>query len=57
MKGFTVSEALARLASEKTDYIRLIEDATYDIAVYKPDRVDPQTPHNRDELYIIAAGT
>ncbi len=57
MKGYTVSEALARLSSEKTDYMRLIEDATYDIGLYKPDGVDPQTPHSRDELYIVAAGT
>jgi mannose-6-phosphate isomerase-like protein (cupin superfamily) len=37
--------------------MRLIEDDTYDIGLYKPDGVDPQTPHNRDEVYIVAAGT
>ena len=25
--------------------------------MYKPDKVDLQTPHSQDELYVIVAGT
>ncbi len=57
MEALTVSEALTRLAADKTDYKRLIEEITYDIGLYKPHRIDLQTAHSRDELYIVAAGT
>jgi mannose-6-phosphate isomerase-like protein (cupin superfamily) len=57
MTQITVSQALARLAEAHTDYSRLIEKRDYDIGLYKPDGVDKQTPHARDELYIVAAGS
>jgi mannose-6-phosphate isomerase-like protein (cupin superfamily) len=57
MIGLTVEEALHLLAAKQADYLRLIEDATYDIGIYKPEGIDPQTPHTRDELYIVGAGT
>ncbi len=57
MTRFTVAEALGRLVAANADYTRLIDDPAYDIGIYQPDGVDPQTPHGRDEIYIIGAGT
>lgn len=56
MTGFTVSDALARLAQDKTVYAGLIEKQTYDIGIYRPDKVDPQKPHMRDEIYVVGSG-
>jgi mannose-6-phosphate isomerase-like protein (cupin superfamily) len=57
MTGLTIGEALDRLVAAKGNYARLIEHTTYDIGIYRPENVDPQKPHMRDELYIVAAGT
>jgi mannose-6-phosphate isomerase-like protein (cupin superfamily) len=57
MVRFTIAEAVNSLMSQNTDYARLFEQNAFDIGIYRPTRVDPQTPHTRDELYIIAAGS
>ena len=57
MLKLTLTEALARLADEESDYVALIEERKFDLGLYQPVLVDPQTPHARDELYVIASGT
>lgn len=57
MVKFTIAEAVARLMSANTDYARLFEQGSFDIGIYRPTRVDPQTPHTRDELYVVVAGS
>ena len=57
MLKLTVRDALQRLAESKTDIARLIEKQNFDVSLYKPDKTDPQTPHARDELYVIASGS
>jgi mannose-6-phosphate isomerase-like protein (cupin superfamily) len=57
MMKLTIAEAVASLMSENTDYTRLFERDSFDIGMYRPVNVDRQTPHARDEVYIIAAGT
>ena len=32
-------------------------DGDFEIRLYAPKGHDPQTPHDRDELYIVATGT
>lgn len=56
MLKLTNAEALQRLAETKTDFARLLEKQNFDVSLYKPDKTDPQTPHARDELYVIASG-
>ena len=53
----TIKNALIRLAETNTDYIEIIEKQTFDLGLYRPVDIDPQTPHARDELYIVARGT
>lgn len=59
---FTVPVALQRLAETKgARFIKLFEHGSLQIEIYAPRGdngalVDPQTPHTRDELYVIASG-
>ena len=33
------------------------EHGTLQIKMYRPDRFDPQKPHSRDEVYLVARGS
>src|SRR5438067_1650297 len=57
MNKFTVHGEAAALAAAKIDYRWLIERDGFDVGIYRPDKVDTQTPHARDELYVVASGT
>lgn len=54
----TVSRAL-RLVAESDDqaYGVLMEHGTMELGYYKPDGIDPQQPHTRDEIYIVQSGS
>jgi mannose-6-phosphate isomerase-like protein (cupin superfamily) len=56
-KRLTVSNALAELASQDQPFKKLFEHGTLEVEIYKPDQVDLQTPHTRDEIYVIASGS
>ncbi len=57
MLNAAIEEALIRLREAGTDYVKLIEEQRFDLGIYQPVDIDPQTPHARDELYIVAKGT
>ena len=57
MDKFTAKKETDALAALKSDYRWLVERSEFDIGVYRPDKVDAQTPHMRDELYVVASGT
>ena len=57
MAPLTVRDALAALAVQGETYLKLLSRPALDVALYKPDRIDPQTPHLRDEIYVIATGS
>lgn len=53
----SLKDALARLpgpASERS--VLLFEHGTLQVKLYAPRGHDPQTPHARDEIYVVAAG-
>jgi mannose-6-phosphate isomerase-like protein (cupin superfamily) len=55
---YTVEKALDLVgASEDGAYGILLEHGTLELGYYKPDRVDPQQPHTRDEIYIVQSGS
>ncbi len=55
---FTVEQALELVAaSEDKAYGILLEHGTLELGYYKPDGVDPQDPHDRDELYVVKSGS
>jgi mannose-6-phosphate isomerase-like protein (cupin superfamily) len=57
MMHLTVGDALAALGAPGETYTKLMSRSDLDIAIYRPDRVDPQQPHLRDEIYVVATGS
>ena len=51
------AEALSRVPATGEPFVRLFEHGTLVVGMYAPRDVDLQTPHARDEVYIVAAGT
>lgn len=55
---FSVDQALGRVAdSDDSLYGILLEHGTLELGYYKPDGVDEQSPHDRDEVYIVSSGS
>lgn len=53
----TPSVALARLREvEGREFVRLFEHGTLEVEYYRPDGIDRQRPHARDELYVVVSG-
>lgn len=50
-------EALSKLAKIESSFLRLYEHGTLSVEVYKPDGIDLQQPHTRDEVYIVISGS
>ncbi len=57
MKRLTISSALERLESENALFKELFSHGTLSVEIYKPVGDDPQAPHDRDEVYVVAAGS
>jgi mannose-6-phosphate isomerase-like protein (cupin superfamily) len=54
----TPSAALAALAAASgNEFVTLFRRGTLEVEVYKPDRVDRQQPHTRDEVYVVISGS
>lgn len=49
-------EALEKLKQLELPFISLFKNASIEVEIYRPDRVNHQTPHTRDEIYVIIAG-
>jgi mannose-6-phosphate isomerase-like protein (cupin superfamily) len=53
----TAKQALARLPSpEGKRFAVVLEHGTLSVEIYAPRGKDPQNPHTRDEVYVIASG-
>jgi mannose-6-phosphate isomerase-like protein (cupin superfamily) len=48
--------ALQLLKASTQEFIKLFEHGSLEVELYKPDQIDRQTPHEKDEVYIIATG-
>lgn len=57
--GLHVTTARARLASNDPgrSTALLLAHGTMELRWFAPRETDPQMPHDRDEVYIIASGT
>ncbi len=53
------AEAAHELAAASADgrYGVLLRSGTMELGFYKPDGVDPQQPHDQDEIYIVQRGS
>lgn len=55
---YSVQEALERLAaSQGRAFTTLFEHGSLSVEIYAPAGHDPQTPHTRDEVYVVARGS
>ncbi|MFN8347715.1 MAG: cupin domain-containing protein [Spirosomataceae bacterium] len=52
----SLAEATEKLSQVPKEFILLFQHGNLDLELYKPHLTDKQTPHDRDEVYIIAAG-
>ena len=39
------------------EFMTLFRHGSLEVEIYKPDRIDRQTPHTRDEVYVVISGT
>lgn len=46
-----------KIQASGKEFAEFFKHGSLVVELYKPDRIDRQTPHTRDEVYIIAAGT
>lgn len=54
----TKEEAIAALEdSAPQPFVTLLRQGELEVEYYKPDQVDNQLPHEKDELYVIASGS
>lgn len=53
----TPDEALHKLRQAKEEFITVFEHGTLSVEIYKPNQVDRQQPHDRDEVYVVVSGT
>lgn len=52
----SLAEATEKLSQHSKEFLLLFKTGTLDLELYKPHLVDKQSPHDRDEVYIIATG-
>ena len=53
----TVQEGLARMPGPDRDqYDVLLRHGTLTVGLYAPRGIDDQTPHSRDEVYVVISG-
>lgn len=57
MNRLTLDNATFSLAQSGERFIELLKHGTLSVEFYKPETVDLQTPHTRDEIYVVASGT
>jgi len=53
----TTSQARARMPGPDRDqYDVLLRHGTLEVGYYAPRGTDPQSPHQRDEIYVVTSG-
>ena len=56
MKRLTTANAINALNQTDSPFIELFRHGSLKVEMYRPDQIDHQQPHTRDELYVIASG-
>jgi mannose-6-phosphate isomerase-like protein (cupin superfamily) len=58
VERLTPAAALAELAKvADRRFVTLFRHGTLEVEIYKPAGTDPQTPHARDEVYVVISGS
>ena len=48
---------MAALKREGGNYLKLLRHGSLHVEIYRPEKVDPQTAHTLDEIYVVISGT
>jgi mannose-6-phosphate isomerase-like protein (cupin superfamily) len=56
MTKLTIKDSLEKLAQHPGTFIKLFSHGTLEVEIYKPEKVDLQKPHTRDEVYVVSTG-
>lgn len=51
-----LAEAAAHLAASGREFAEVLKTGSLVVELYRPHQVDKQTPHDRDEIYVITSG-
>lgn len=58
MERLTPTSALAKLAEiSGRQFMGVFVHGSLEVEIYKPDKVDLQNPHTRDEVYVVISGS
>lgn len=52
----STEEGLQKLQTSGKLFLELFQHGTLSVEIYKPERIDLQQPHDRDEVYIVISG-
>ncbi len=50
-------KAAELLKESDKEFIKLFEHGSLEVEYYKPDKIDKQQPHERDEIYVVISGS
>ena len=53
----TLEDALSRIPATGSRYAKVLTHDQWEVGLYAPRGEDPQTPHNRDEAYVVVSGS
>lgn len=53
----SIQQATQTLIASKSVFTELFRHGTLAVEFYKPDKIDHQKPHDRDEVYVVVSGT
>ncbi len=57
MERLTVGNALEELENIEAPFKELFKHGSLAVEIYRPLGIDRQTPHTRDELYVVISGS
>lgn len=53
----SIQQASEKLLASGGVFTELFTHGTLSVEFYKPEKIDRQTPHDRDEIYVVVSGT
>lgn len=56
MERLTIGKAVQAFQQQSRPYVELFEHGSLTIEYYQPDKQDLQSPHDRDEVYVVISG-
>jgi mannose-6-phosphate isomerase-like protein (cupin superfamily) len=54
---FSIEQAAQLLNQQDGLFTEIFKHGSLVVEFYKPDKIDHQQPHDRDEIYVIASGS